>query len=259
MTDDEHSDDENFETEDILEEDISSRYKVKIQKTNKDELYQPRCSEIGILPKLPFGMALIGKSGSGKTQCMIHMLTDKYLLKDTFDYIYLFVGVKPDDQMIKALNLPKENIKINFVEEDVKTLCDKMEKTVEKQGFKKTPSVLFIFDDFLNKKKFIKSDTMTKLCTANRHMNISYMLLSQYYKKLSPVIRTNVSCILFFPASLCEVIKLAEEQCPPHMSKTKFIEVVQYATKDPYQFLSINNHAKPDEKLRKGFDKLLQI
>lgn len=249
----------NYEGEDESEDDPSDKYKVRCQPSNKDELFQPVCSEKDILPKLPFGMAVIGKSGSGKTQMMIHMMTNQYLLKDVFDFVYLWTGTKADDEMIKALNLPKDCIKNDFSEEDVKKIMDKMERTVEKQGFKNTPSVMFIFDDFLNKPKFMKSDTMVKLATCNRHLNISYLLLSQYYKKLTPVIRQNVAYIAFFPASLSEVIKLSEEQCPANTSHKDMIKLVQYATAEPYQFLGINNRCSCEKRLRKGFDKVLSL
>ena len=253
---DEDSDDEDEDSEEE-EEKNDDKYAVKCQQTNKDGLYQPQCSKKGILPSLPFGMAIIGRSGSGKTQMMIHMMTNENLLKDTFDFVYLWTGVKADTEMIKALNLPKDCIKNDFGEEDVKKIVDKMEKTVESNGFKNTPSVCFIFDDFLNKAKFMKSDTMIKLATANRHLNISYILLSQYYKKLTPIIRQNVAYIAFFPASLSEVIKLAEEQAPSNTSHKDMVKLVQYATKKPYQFLGINNRACCNERLRKGFNNII--
>ena len=240
-----HSDSESDYEEEVEEADTSptedDKYKVVCQPTNKDELYQPPCSELQVLPELPFGMAIIGRSGSGKSQMMIHMMTNKHLLEGVFDYTYLWTGTKADEQMIDALNLPKDCIKNNFEEEDVKKIMDKMEMTVEKQGFRNTPSVCFIFDDFLNKPKFMKSSTMIKLASANRHLNISYILLSQYYKKLTPVIRTNVAYIAFFPASLSEVIKLAEEQCPSNTSHKDMVKLIQYATNKPYQFLGINS------------------
>ena len=259
------SEDDNSDSEpedEVKEENKVSaedKYKIICQKTNKDNLYQPNCSKLEILPELPFGMAIVGRSGSGKTQMMIHMMTSEHLLKNTFDFIYLWTGTKADNEMIKALNLPKDCIKNDFEEDDVKKIMDKMEKTVERRGFQNTPSVCFIFDDFLNKPKFMKSPTMIKLATANRHLNISYILLSQYYKKLSPVIRQNVAYIAFFPASLSEVIKLAEEQCPANTSHKDMIKLVQYATNTPYQFLGINNRCSCDNRLRKGFDRIISL
>ena len=71
-------------------------YAVKVRKTNKDDMHQPHSSTIGLLPTLPTGIVVIGRSGSGKTQAVVTMLTNKRLLADTFDFVYLFTGVKPD-------------------------------------------------------------------------------------------------------------------------------------------------------------------
>ena len=232
-------------------------YAVKIKKTNKDDVYQPNASKIGLLPNLPFGAVVIGKSGSGKTLAIVNMLTNPKLLADTFDYIYLFTGVKPDHELIKDLELDKSNIKVDFDEETVKAIMDKMEKTVDKQGFKNTPSVCFIFDDILGNTDFLKSKTLTKLATANRHMNISYIVLSQYYKKLPPVVRTNASYYMVFPSSDIEMQKIADELSPPSITKDQFLKIARHATIAKYSFLSINSKADPDKQLRKGFNTIL--
>lgn len=79
------------------------------------------------------------------------MLTSPYLLGGYFDFIHLFSGVKPDFELIESLKLPSDCLHNNFSEEDVQTICDRMEKVVEKQGFKKTPKVCLVFDDFSKK------------------------------------------------------------------------------------------------------------
>ena len=77
---------DNKESEEDKENDP---YKVRKFKCNKDELYQPDCSVNDILPKLPFGGLLTGKSGSGKTNAVVHLLSTDELLKDKFDYILI--------------------------------------------------------------------------------------------------------------------------------------------------------------------------
>ena len=244
------------ESEESQEEEHSG-YEVKPVKNNKEHLYQPPCSRNEILPPLPFGGLIVGKSGSGKTMACVNMLTNKHLLKDAFDYVYLFCCIRPDDDLIQPLKLKKNHIFENFQEKDVKSICDKAEGHIKKNGFKNSPSTLMIFDDILSNVEFMKSKTMLKLATANRHMNISYFFLSQYYKKISPVIRTNVKLIMFFPSSLQEVEKLAEEQTPPNMSKKEFIKIVQFATKEKYNFLTINHMSQ--DKLRKNFENVLSL
>jgi len=232
-------------------------YKVKVFKTNKDEIFQPSCVDNELIPKLSTSMCVIGKSGSGKTNSVISMLTNERMLKDAFDFIYLFSGIKPDQELIEPLKLPKHQVFNDFEEDDVKKIMDKMEKTVEKNGMKNTPSVLFIFDDILGKPKFLKSSTMSKLITTNRHFNISVIIMSQYFKKLPPVIRTNCSYYMIFPSSMVEIEKVSDELCPPNMSKRKFIEIIQFATDDKYNFISINTKCGSKKMLRKNFGKII--
>jgi len=238
------------------EDDGGASYDVIVSKCNKDGLYQPACCQNEILPKLPFSAIIVGRSGSGKTMACTSLLKNKNLLKDCFDYIFFFTGSKPDKEIIKDLHLKKDCIKEDFTEEDVKEVIEKLEKHIEEGGFNAdTPSTLFIFDDILNQTDFLKSRTFTKLATANRHINATFFILSQYYKKLTTVIRTNASYIMFFPSNQQEIEKLADEMTPARMNKKRFIEIVNYATADKHSFLSINN--KSENKLRKNFDIIL--
>ena len=230
-------------------------YEIKIKNTNKDNLDQPDCVENDLLPKLPMGCLIIGRSGSGKTQAMVNMLTNENLLGNYFDIIYLFTDAKPDKELIKDLKLDKKNIIDSFSEDKVKEIMEKAERTIDKIGFKESPKIMFLFDDILSNQKFLKSKTATKLATANRHFNISYIFCSQYYKKLPPVMRTNARYTIIFPSSMSENIKIADELTPPRMNKKKFLSYIDYATKERYSFLSINSDSQ--EPIRRMFENIL--
>ena len=230
-------------------------YEIKIKNTNKDNLDQPDCVENDLLPKLPMGCLIIGRSGSGKTQAMVNMLSNENLLGNYFDIIYLFTDAKPDKELIKDLKLDKKNIIDSFSEDKVKEIMDKAERTIDKIGFKESPKIMFLFDDILSNQKFLKSKTATKLATANRHFNISYIFCSQYYKKLPPVMRTNARYTIIFPSSMSENIKIADELTPPRMNKKKFLSYIDYATKERYSFLSINSDSQ--EPIRRMFENIL--
>lgn len=255
--------DEEEETETDSEPEIEEKekdpFEVEVYKTNKEQIWQPAVCDCELLPKLPTTMLVIGRSGSGKTNAVINLLQKDNLLKDCFDYIYLFSGIKPDDELIKPLNIPKSQQFIDFEEDDVQKIMTKMEKTVESIGMAKTPSVLFLFDDILGKPKFLKSSTMSKLVTTNRHMNITCIILSQYFKKLPPVVRTNASYYMIFPSSMSELEKITDELTPPNYSKKNFIKLLQHATKEKYSFFSLNSKTSVDKMCRKGFGKILTV
>jgi hypothetical protein len=244
------------EIEEDEEDNNRDPYEISIKKTNKEGLEQPKGSEDDILPSMPCGILIVGRSGSGKTQAMVNMVTNKNLLGDYFDIIYFLTGsTPPDKELIKDLKLPKKNIIVDFDEEKVKSIMTKAENTIEKEGFNNSPKVLLLFDDILDNQKFLKSKTMLTLATANRHYNISYIFCSQYYKKINAVIRTNSRYYIIFPSSMSEVEKIADELTPPQMSKKKFINYLQHATAKKYSFMSIN--ANSEEPLRRGFENIL--
>ncbi len=246
---------------DIAEKEIDDNdteynpYEIKVKKTNKDDLDQPDSVKADIFPKLPMGCLIIGKSGSGKTQAMVNILTNDNLLGDYFDMVYLFTDAKPDKELIKDLKLPKKNVITDFDEEKVKEIMDKAERTIQQNGFKESPKICMVMDDILSNQKFLKSKTATRLATANRHFNISYIFCSQYYKKIPAVIRTNSRYYMIFPSSMSEVEKIADELCSPRMSKKQFISYLQYATKEQYSFMAINTDSQ--EPLRRMFENIL--
>ena len=114
-----------------------------------------------------------------------------------------------------------------------------------------------VFDDVLQKARFLRSATVANLVSTHRHHKIVYAFLVQYYKSVAPVVRTNCSYIIYFAGSEMENQKLCDEQLPPFMSKKRFMECVSFATKEPYSFLSINTRAEHDKKLRKNFNTII--
>jgi len=237
-----------------------SQYRIKRVETNKDGLKQPECCEKGILPKLVSSYLIVGKSGSGKTILLANLLASKDLLGGVFDFIFVFSPVKSDDILKNILNLPKENYFNDFTEDDVNKIIDAMSSKIEEKGMEfvqKNFKVAMIFDDILSRPKFLKSKAIRKLVTAARHFCISTFFLTQYYKKIPPVIRTNCNATMFFPSSMQEIEKLSEEHCQPGQTKKQFIRIVERATDEKHSFLTINYKAEPGKRLRKNLTTIL--
>jgi hypothetical protein len=238
-------------------------YKVKVFKTAKDDNEkQPRACELGIFPsKLErFHTLIIGRSGSGKTNVMLHMLTDNHLLGNVFKSknIYLFCAVKPDKSITKALKIPKKNIIEDFDDSKVLQMFKELEDGVETKGWSKAPRTMWIFDDILSKKRFLRGKAIRQLATAGRHAKLSYCMLSQYYKALPPILRTNASYIIYFSANEAENFKFAEEQTPSFMRKKRFLQLIEHCTKEPYSFMALNTLANKGEEVRRGFNVIVR-
>ena len=239
-------------------------YKVKVFKTSKDDKEkQPHACQIGIFPpKLErFHTLIIGRSGSGKSNVMLHMLTDKHLLGSVFKpkNIFLFCGVKPDKGLVKELKIPKRNIITDFDDEKVVSMFKELEDVVDHKGWTGAPRTLWLFDDILSRKKFLRGKALRQVATAGRHAKLSYIALSQYYKALPPILRTNASYIIYFSANESENVKFTEEQCPSFMKKKEFLEIIEHCTKEKYSFLALNTLAEKGQEVRKGFNNVVSF
>ena len=230
---------------------------VQVYKSNKNKLKQPEACQNGILPRLNCSYLVIGKSGSGKSNAVIHMLTSKKLLGGAFDVI-LYLCDSPDDLFQDNLKIPKENFIKEFTEEWLENLINKQKESVEKKGIYKTKNICLVFDDILSKRKFLNGNMMKKLVTECRHSNMSCIFNTQSYKAVPRVVRINVRGLILFPSSLGELEKFSDENCLPNMSKKRFLQLIQHCTAQPYQFAFINHDSShPQEKLRRNFTTII--
>jgi hypothetical protein len=238
--------------------------KINPIQTDKCHIEQPEAVKNGILPGLPASYLIVGRSGSGKSTNVANLLTSPELLGGYFNFVVVFSDVTCDDVLKHALKLPPENIICgeDFTEDAVKDVLEKMRKIVDEMGIEKACKefkVAIIFDDILSRAKLLRSDIMRKMFTANRHYLVSVFILSQYLKSIPPVIRQNVSGLVFYPSSLMEIEKLAEENCEPFMNKKQFIQIVEHACDEKHSFLFINRKAEAGHRLRKGYNMELSL
>jgi hypothetical protein len=232
---------------------------VTVAKTKKAGIKQPTCVEAGILPKLHFSMLVVGRSGSGKSNVVIHLLRSKALLNGCFNFIFYLCG-SPDDSFKQNVKIPPENIIDHFDEEFLQKLIEKQKNIIQKKGIvsaSKTNSICLIFDDILGHPKFLRSKMLMKLVTEGRHFLITSFFNTQSYKKIPRSVRINCRGVIFFPSTRGEMEVFAEEQCLPNMTKKRFLELVDYCTSQQYQFAFIQADAPPMDRLRKNFNKII--
>jgi len=240
-----------------------SKYDIKVLDTDKSKIPQKACSKDGTLPKFPFSAVISGRSGSGKSQLLLNILSRSEMYGNYFHCILVFSPTANDlDDTYKSLDLPKENFIKEFDSTMLQNILDNRKKLIKDKGIEyvsKYSRVLLIFDDMIAEKKFLESPENLKLFTLLRHYLCSVIILSQSFKKIPRSIRINANYLAIFPSLESEIMVLLEEITPSGITKKDFRNILDYCTKDKYSFLSINNHADQDKRIRKNLNEIINI
>ena len=82
----------------------------------------------------------------------------------------------------------------------------------------------------------------------------------QSYVKMPRSCRCQVNALFFFNgATNTEKLRLSEEHCPPNYDEKEFLQIVNHATDEKYNFLYKNNKAPEGEKFKKNLDTTLKL
>ena len=240
-----------------------SKYAIEALPTEKSSIPQRPVQKNGILPNHPFSMVISGISKSGKTVCLLNILSKKCMLKGYFHYtIVLSPTANETDDTYKCLNLPEENYIREFDGEYINRLIESRKELIKKKGITwvgKNSRVLMILDDIIANRSFLNSPEALSMFTLLRHYHISIMTLIQKYNKLPTALRGNANATIIFPSQQAEIEVLLDEITPTGMKKREFEKVIEYATEDDYSFLYINRHAKRGEQIRKNLDEIINL
>ena len=238
-------------------------YDIKPIETSKSTIPQKASSKKGITPKFPFSWILSGRSGSGKTQLLLNVLTRQDLLGEYFHCIIIFSPTAGDlDDTYDALKIPKENFIKTFDVEILKTLLDNRKKMIKDKGIEwvgKNSRILLIFDDMIAEKNFLNSQETLMMFTLLRHYLCGVVICSQSFKKIPRAIRINANWLCIFPSLESEIQIMLEEICPSGVTKKEFRKIIDYCTTGKYDFMSIQNHAEPNQRIRKNLSEIIDI
>lgn len=247
-----------------MSKDFGTNYlQIKPVETSKSKIPQKKIAKDGVLPKFPFSMMLSGSSGSGKTNLLMNILTKKEMYGNYFHYILVYspTAGKYDDSY-KILNLPEENFVEEFGPEHLEKLIEARKELIDEKGIEwvaKNSRVLIILDDIIANRAFLESQTALTLFSLLRHYLCSIVVMVQSYTKLPRALRLNCNAIAVFPALQSEVEVLIKEICPSGIRPRDFEKVIDYCTKDKYNFLWLNRHADKDKQVRKNLDEVIAL
>jgi hypothetical protein len=165
---------------------------------------------------IPFRMAIVGSSSSMKTVTVVNLL---HLFPDTFSRIVL-VCKMPNQSLYKYLQKHLNGLEVVVGLEN----CPDIDTE-----FDKSESSLVIFDDVALDKD---QSMVENYAIRSRHMNVSFMYLSQDWFAIRPIIRKNLSHIILKHIPKQSDLNVIYKSCDAiDIDKVKFKKVYQYATK----------------------------
>jgi hypothetical protein len=157
---------------------------------------------------LPFRIALIGSSGSGKTSLLVNLVLNPMYYGNDFegDNIFIISGSMDMDEKIQSLvkvkDIPPAHLFKKFNEDKIQVLYDfiKDEVLTEMVPHKTIKRRLIIFDDvsFSGGLKDKEYGVISEMVCNCRKINVSLIFTSQKYTQLSTTIRSQLTGAVFF-------------------------------------------------------------
>lgn len=245
--------------------------KILVYKTNKQDIKVRPLQEQNIIPRHPFRLLMVGSSGSGKSMNLVNLMSRAHFYGRTnpsepkssyFNLVWLFSPTaEGGDDLVEHLELEQKRIITDesLFYPTLEHILKIQKGLIEKNGLDKSPKILLIFDDCQSAEKFLRSDNFIKIFIAGRHYNISIIACGQSWTKFQRATRLQASNIMLYPSSGSEVELLVDEYTPPNKTKNDMRRLVAHATKDPFNFLHINNQVPIKDRYRKNLDTLLSI
>ena len=190
----------------------------------------------------PFRMLIIGPSGSGETNTLLHLIEhyhpiDKIYLytKDTNEEKYQYLIKKREQAGIKNLNDPRAFIEYSNDMNDVLENINNYNKNRDKK-------VLIIFDDMIaDIMRSEKFKAMVKeLFIRCRKLNISIVFITQSYFRTPKDARLNITHYIVMKISNKKELKSIAEENSGHLDFKDFLKIYNYCTNKPYSFMIVD-------------------
>lgn len=233
--------------------------KIQTIPTKKDKIEQPTLAEADIIPRINSSILLVGHSGSGKTTLLANLMTRKDMYKDAFDEVFLISPTAKSDDVQKYLELDDDHIVDDLKEAPdlLKELMEEQRAAIESQGADKAPLMAILFDDVIANPELMKTPEFTKCFIACRHYNFTTFICSQSFKGVPKKCRLQANNVFFFRGSNTEMEAILEDRSPPSMNKKEGISMIEFATREPYDFLHINMRKPFESRYTRNLDETI--
>ena len=201
-------------------------------------------------------MLIIGQSGSGKTNTLLHLINnfhaiDKIYLyaKDADEKKYQYLINKREQAGIKNLSDPHAFIEYSNNMNDVLDDINNYNKNRDKK-------VLIIFDDMIvdimRSEKF--KVIVKELFIRCRKLNISIVFITQSYFRTPKDARLNSTHYILMKIGNKKELKSIAEENSSHLNFKDFLKIYSYCTKEPHSFMMVDTRPTARATFKKNFD-----
>jgi hypothetical protein len=239
--------------------------------TDKLKIYQRAVMRDGVVPRHPSVSIFSGRSGSGKTNLMLSLLTRPEFYaagagkRHYFDRIVLMGPTVDSDDLYKTLEQQKVHIEsvLDPAPSDIQAVLDYQKAQIKRHGIVKAPRTLLILEDMqthsTGKNSVMNSKPFLECFLANRHNNLSVWLAGQSYTATPRRCRLQARGLFYFAGSASELDLVSQEYGAPGLTKKEMKQLISHATKEPFTFLFVNMHLPWATRYRKNLDVILKM
>lgn len=185
---------------------------------------------------------IVGRSGCGKTNVMLSLMTHPNGLRFENVYIYSKTLDQPKYQYLKKVLNPLKEIGYYEFADGVEILPPSQTK----------PNSVAIFDDVVCENQ----SPMRDYYCFGRHKNIDCFYLCQTYSSIpKQLIRDNANLIILFKQDSTNLKHIHNDHVNVDMSLERFHQLCSYCWNSSYGFLVIDKESELHSgRYRKGFD-----
>lgn len=233
-----------------------ANYEIEAIKFNVDGKFNDKIKPP--FPNSSFFLTIIGKPGSGKTNLLVNMLTNKNIYKRVFDKVLL---VMPKNS-IKSLknnifeDLP-ESQQFNELSPDVFEAIKHFRAefdAIDEEKRTRSKNMLLILDDVTAQLKEKENQKLLiELSTNRRHLKLSIILISQYLRAIPRCVRSQTTTLVYFkPANELDNNIVRDEYI--NLPKETFNNLMRFVFQNQHDFLFVD---KNNESYYKNLNKII--
>lgn len=225
----------------IFQAEVKNFYELDDVKAFSNQSHNPYYESHGI--KVPFRMAIIGGSGSMKTNCVLNIIST---MNQTFNNIEIFC---------RCADEPLYNYLKTKVDPEMLTIYEglgELNKRDLNEYYKPRGSTLVIFDDLCLERDQSK---IGELAIRGRKLGngVSMCYISQKYFKIPKEVRGQLNYIILKKISGKGDLARILADSSLSASKDELLNMYKYSTQEPVGFLLIDLETSQDKTYRKNF------